>query len=85
MLHSSTFRKELFPANSKEEVEIDGGIESVYQEVNTEEEIDKVNLLSFHQHSSADTSLQSNSTGIDGLKKIKNHLNIWIIDYITMG
>ena len=59
MLHSSTFRKELFPANSKEEVEIDGGIESVYQEVKTEEEIDKVNLLSLHQQSPADISLQS--------------------------
>ena len=48
MLDSSTFRKELFPANSKEEVEIDAGIESVYQEVNTEEEIGKVNLLFLH-------------------------------------
>ena len=42
------FQEELFPANSKEEVEIDAGIESVYQEVNTEEEIGKVNLLFLH-------------------------------------
>ena len=80
MLTSSILLEELFPANSEEEVEIDAAIDSVNQEINGEEQIDKINILSLPQQSPANVSLQSNRTGIRRLKKIKKHLKIYITD-----